>query len=100
MFSPDKPTKQDCFRSERLFVGLNCLRRGQSQSVHSHESQDKFYLVLSGKARIVVGTEVQELSAGGMAWAPAGVPHGVEAALEDTMLLVTMAPPPRGKREE
>ena len=104
-FSSQKPTKQDCFNSDRLFVGLNCLATGQSQPVHSHESQDKFYLVVSGKARIIVGTETQELSAGGIAWAPAGVPHGVEFALEDTILLVTMSPPPkreagRGKREE
>jgi quercetin dioxygenase-like cupin family protein len=27
-------------------------------------------------------------------WCPAGVPHGVEEALERTVLLIAMAPPP------
>ena len=94
-FSPAKPTKQDVFRSGQLFVGLNCLARGQSQDVHLHEAMDKFYLVVSGKARIIIGSETREISTGGMAWAPAGVPHGVESALEDTVLLVSMAPPPK-----
>jgi quercetin dioxygenase-like cupin family protein len=96
-FAPDKLTKLDCFRSDRLFAGLNCLVRGQSQSTHAHDSMDKFYLVLSGKARIVVGEEKQELSTGGMAWAPAGVAHGIDVALEDSVILVTMSPPPRGE---
>ena len=94
MFTAGKPAKQDCFRSERLFAGLNCLARGQSQRVHVHEAVDKFYLVISGKASIVVGDETRELGPGGMAWAPAGVPHGVNPADEDVVILVTMAPPP------
>jgi quercetin dioxygenase-like cupin family protein len=93
-FAPDKLTKLDCFRSNRLFAGLNCLAQGQSQTVHAHDAMDKFYLVLSGKARIVVGGEKEELATGGMAWAPAGVPHGIEIALEDSVILVTMSPPP------
>jgi len=88
------PTKHDCFRSERLFVGLNALARGQAQRVHAHERADKFYLVVSGKARIVVGGERMDLTAGGIAWAPAGVPHGIEEALEDSVVVVAMAPPP------
>ena len=96
-FAPDKLTKVDCFRSGRLFTGLNCLARGQSQKVHTHDSMDKFYLVLSGKARIVVGEEKQELGVGGIAWAPAGTPHGIEVTLEDSVILVTMSPPPRGE---
>ena len=93
-FRADKMAKQDCFRSEHLFVGLNCLRRGQAHHVHAHASADKFYLVLSGKARIVVGSDSRELGHGGIAWAPAGVPHGIEEALEDSVILVGMSPPP------
>jgi quercetin dioxygenase-like cupin family protein len=92
-FAPDKMAKRDCFRSERLFVGLNCLTPGQRQNIHQHDDSDKFYLVLSGKARMVVGSERVELSAGGMAWAAAGVAHGIEEALEQSIILVAMAPP-------
>jgi mannose-6-phosphate isomerase-like protein (cupin superfamily) len=94
VFTAGKPAKQDCFRSGRLFTGLTCLAAGQSQRIHVHEAVDKFYLVISGKASIVVGGEARELGPGGMAWAPAGIPHGVEPAREDVVLLVGMAPGP------
>jgi mannose-6-phosphate isomerase-like protein (cupin superfamily) len=93
-FSPDKMTKQDCFRSEHLFLGLNCLRRGQSQPTHTHATADKFYLVLSGKARIAIGSKSLDVGPRGVAWAPAGVPHGIEEALEDSVIVVGMSPPP------
>ena len=93
-FNADKMTKRDCFRTDRLFLGLNCLARGQSQHAHSHDGADKFYLVLSGKARITIGTDSMILGPAGIAWAPAGVSHGVDEALEDSVLLVGMAPPP------
>ncbi len=93
-FDAETLRKIDCFRSARLFVGLNCLKRGQSQRRHTHDAADKFYLVLSGKARITVGGASSLLAAGGLAWAPAGEPHGIDEAMEDTVVLVAMAPPP------
>ncbi len=52
-FSAAKMTKLDCFRSDRLLVGLNCFEPGQGQKVHTHDGADKFYFVVSGKARFV-----------------------------------------------
>ena len=97
----DRMTKLDCFQSEHLFAGLNCLKRGQSQRIHTHDAMDKLYVVVSGKARIVVGSERREVAAGGMVLAPANAPHGIEEALEDSIIVVVMAPPqseqsPRG----
>jgi quercetin dioxygenase-like cupin family protein len=95
-FSREKPFKADLFGSPNLFVGLNCFERGQSQKVHVHAESDKFYLVLSGKARITVGDETREVGEGTVVWAPANVPHGVAEALERTVLLIAMGPPPGG----
>jgi len=86
--------KLDCRRSARLFLGLNCLLPGQAQRVHAHAGADKFYLVLRGRATLVVGGERRAVGPGDLAWAPAGVPHGVESADEPTVLLVGLAPPP------
>jgi len=94
-FSPVKAAKADLWIGERLLVGLNCFEAGQSQKVHTHAGADKFYYVCSGRARLTVGDESREVSAGEIVWAPAGVPHGVETALERTVLLVGIAPPPR-----
>ena len=93
-FDAVKATKADIFVGQKLFVGLNCFEPGQSQKVHVHAGADKFYLVVSGKARITVGDQTREVGAGTVVWAPADLPHGVDEALERTVMLVAMAPPP------
>jgi quercetin dioxygenase-like cupin family protein len=95
-FATEKAAKADLFAGRHLFVGLNCFEPGQSQKVHVHAGSDKFYLVLSGKARMIVGEETREVSQGTVVWAPAALPHGVERALERTVMLVAIAPPPGG----
>jgi quercetin dioxygenase-like cupin family protein len=93
-FSAGKATKVDLFAGEHLFVGLNCFEPGQSQKVHAHAGADKFYLVLTGKARITVGNETREVEAGTVVWTPAGLPHGVAEVSERTIMMVAIAPPP------
>ena len=95
VFRADKAAKVDLCRSQRLFVGLNCFEPGQAQPAHTHAGADKFYLLISGKARMRVGDDVRVVGAGTVVWAPADVPHGVDEALERTVMLVAMAPPPR-----
>ena len=93
-FSSEKATKADLFGGRQLFVGLNCFEPGQSQKVHVHAGADKFYLVVTGKARMTVGDETREVGPGTVVWAPADLPHGVALALERTVMLVAIAPPP------
>ena len=93
-FAADKMIKVDCFRSERLLVGLNCFERGQEQRVHAHADADKFYVVIEGNATFVVGDATHAAGPGDLIVAPAGVPHGVTAVVERTIVLVGIAPPP------
>jgi len=93
-FSGEKATKVDLFTGKHLFVGLNCFEPGQSQKVHVHAGADKFYLILTGKARMIVGDETRDVGEGTIVWAPADLPHGVVEAMERTMMLVAIAPPP------
>jgi len=94
-FAGEKPVKLDCFRSERLLVGLNCFEPGQTQKVHTHAGADKFYFVVSGKARFVLGDRTIDAQPGDLVLAPEGVAHGVEQALERTVLLVAITPAPK-----
>ena len=94
-FSAHGATKADVCRGATLFVGLNCFEPGQTQRIHTHAGADKFYLVVSGRARMTVGGETREAGPGTVVWAPADVPHGVAEALERTVMLVGIAPPPR-----
>jgi quercetin dioxygenase-like cupin family protein len=93
-FDAEKAAKADLFSGQQLFVGLNCFEPGQTQQVHVHAGSDKFYLVVSGKARMTVGDQTREVRAGTVVWAPADLPHGVAEALERTVMLVAIAPPP------
>jgi quercetin dioxygenase-like cupin family protein len=93
-FAKERFTKTDLARGDRLLLGLNCFEAGQTQAAHTHADVDKFYLVRSGKARMRVGDATLLAAEGDVVWCPAGVPHGVEEALERTVLLIGMAPPP------
>jgi quercetin dioxygenase-like cupin family protein len=93
-FQGEEFAKADLVRGAQLFLGLNCFQPGQRQAAHTHAGADKFYLVLSGKARMTVGTETHIAGPGTLVWAPADVAHGVDEALERTVLLVGIAPPP------
>ena len=90
-FDPTRGTKADLWVGGRLLVGLNCFEPGQSQPVHAHAGADKFYFVVSGKARMTVGTETRDAAAGDLVLAPADVPHGVVQALERRVMLVGIA---------
>jgi quercetin dioxygenase-like cupin family protein len=76
--NPDKMFKSTIFESSRLLLGLNCLEPGQSDRVHTHPDQDKFYFVLEGEGEFAVGDETLRASAGQTVLAPAGVTHGVK----------------------
>ena len=97
VFQPDKVAKADLARGTQLLLGLNCFEPGQRQPAHTHAGADKFYLVVSGKARMTVGAETRIAEPGTVVWAPADLPHGVDEALERTVLLVGIAPPPGGR---
>jgi mannose-6-phosphate isomerase-like protein (cupin superfamily) len=94
-FRDGHAAKADLIAGGAMFLGLNCFEPGQSQSVHAHAGADKFYLILSGNASMIVGDETRDAGPGTLVWAPAEVPHGVALARERTVMLVGIAPPPR-----
>ena len=89
----EKFFKATLFQSPNLMLGLNCLEPGQTQSVHTHGGQDKFYFVVEGEGDFTVGTETQRCGPGLTIWAPASVDHGVSNAGEIRLVvLVGIAP--------
>ena len=94
-FNPGKAVKEDLFSGRHLFVGLNCFEPGQSQPSHTHAGADKFYYVLFGRATVTVGEERQEVEGGTLIWAPADLAHGVSEVVEQTVMLVGLAPAPK-----
>jgi mannose-6-phosphate isomerase-like protein (cupin superfamily) len=103
-FSPEKMKKTKLFETSRLNCDLYCFEPGQEQKVHSHDDQDKIYLVLEGTGTFKVGSEEKLLSKDMAILAEGGVDHGVKNTGSGRLtLFVTVAPAgghPHGSHEQ
>src|SRR5258706_15504593 len=99
-FRPDKMAKIALAATPRAQLDLYCLEPGQDQKPHAHDDQDKIYLVLEGRGRVVVGAATETLEAGEAIVAPAGPAPGVGSAgtARLTVLGVGTPPPPPPRR--
>src|SRR5579871_2239664 len=93
-----KMAKSTIVQGESLFAGLNCFEPGQEHSAHTHAGQDKLYVVLQGSGDVQVGEQRERLSAGDVAFAPAGVMHAIHnPGPERLVVMAVLAPPPPSK---
>ncbi len=82
---------------ESLFAGLNSFEPGQEHAAHTHQGQDKLYLVLEGQADVRVGNEEELLSQGDAAFAPSGVVHSIRNPGPKRLVVLAILAPPPGK---
>jgi mannose-6-phosphate isomerase-like protein (cupin superfamily) len=94
-FRADRMAKIALARTPRAQLDLYCLEPGQEQKPHTHEGQDKIYVVLEGTAHVVVGEDEMTVGKGEAVVAPAGASHGLRNAGGVRLVaLVVMSPPP------
>jgi mannose-6-phosphate isomerase-like protein (cupin superfamily) len=94
-FVPEKMKKVGLVDTPNLFCDVYCFEPGQEQAGHRHAVGDKLYFVMSGAARIRVGTDERDVGPGDLVCAPAGEDHAVRNPGPDRLaLLVVMAPKP------
>ena len=96
-FAPDKMGKTTVVRGDTLFAGLNSFEPGQEHAAHTHEGQDKLYVVLEGRAEIRIGNEADSVSAGDAAFAAAGVVHSIRNPGPERLVVLAILAPPPGK---
>src|SRR4030095_7071093 len=94
-FSADRMAKITLGATARVHLDLYALEPGQLQKVHTHDDQDKVYVVLEGRGRFTVGAVEEVLEVGEAIVAAAGAPHGVVNDSGAPLLLLVVAPPPR-----
>lgn len=98
-FSEDNMQKVPLFASQHMFCDQYCLLPGQAQRIHSHEHEDKIYIVLEGEALITLAEEQELVPEGNAVMAPAGLAHGIENDSDSKLIvLVVMAPKPAKHR--
>mgnify|MGYP001225880800 FL=1 len=97
-FSDAKMQKVNLHESPRMFCDVYCLKPGQEQKPHLHETEEKVYHVLTGSCRVILAGQTLPLEAGHTAIAPPGVMHGIRNDSDaPATVLVFMAPHPRLK---
>lgn len=95
-FPPDKMGKTTVAQGDYLFAGLNTFEPNQEHAPHAHEGQDKLYVILDGKGLVTIGGETEQLAAGDVAFAPAGILHAIRNPGPDRLVVMAiLAPPPR-----
>ena len=94
-FRADKMAKIALATTSRTQLDLYCLEPNQEQKPHAHADQDKIYLVLEGRAQVVVEGKEELLEPGEAVVAAAGQEHGLRNAGTGRLLaLVVVTPPP------
>jgi mannose-6-phosphate isomerase-like protein (cupin superfamily) len=87
------PLLHDGLRS--IASGITVLPPGGQSDLHEHVEGEMFY-VLSGRCRIVVGDEEEEMEQGTAVWGPPGLSHQlVNSEDEQCRILWVLSPPGR-----
>jgi quercetin dioxygenase-like cupin family protein len=94
-FASERMQKINLFETPKFFLDLYCFEPGQAQKLHSHGSNDKVYVVVSGQGSFAVGDQRRRLGPGHAVLAPAGIAHGVDNDGPDRLVVMAfMAPHP------
>lgn len=84
-------TYLEFLRIPEMSAGLYTVRAGDADPQNPHK-QDEMYFVVSGRARMRIGSEDQPVSAGSVIFVEAGVEHRFHDIAEDLQVLVFFAP--------
>ncbi len=76
---------------DALSVGLYMLPAGSVDPQQPH-TEDEVYYVVSGRAEVMIGEDVQSVERGSIIYVPAHVEHHFQSIVEDLTLIVFFAP--------
>ena len=65
----------DLPESETIAIGYVALQPGESTDIGLHDDEEEAYVVLSGKARLMLGDRFDELEKGAVVYVPRNTPH-------------------------
>ncbi|HYG56519.1 MAG TPA: cupin domain-containing protein [Symbiobacteriaceae bacterium] len=92
-FSEEKYQKNSLFETPLSALDVYCLMPGQSQKLHSHKGNDKYYLIWEGRATVQIGQESRELGPGEAALARPGVEHAITNRSDEPVVAIVFQAP-------
>lgn len=92
-FSEEKYQKVSLFETPLTALDVYCLLPGQSQKLHNHKGNDKYYLVWEGRATVQIGEEVRVLGPGEAALARPGVDHAISNQGDQRVVAIVFQAP-------
>jgi quercetin dioxygenase-like cupin family protein len=69
-----------------------CFGIGDGSPLHIHRHEDEAFWMLDGAMTVFIGDEQLELSAGGVAFLPRGVPHAFRVREEGSRAMILATP--------
>jgi mannose-6-phosphate isomerase-like protein (cupin superfamily) len=85
-------------REPAISAGLYTLEAGSTDPQSPH-TEDEVYVVLEGRAKILVGAEDFEVKPGDTIFVPANLEHRFHSILETLKVIVVFAPAEYSRRE-
>jgi len=92
-FSDEKYQKINLFETPLTALDVYCLQPGQSQKLHSHKGNDKYYLVWEGQATVQIGTDIRVLGPGEAALARPGIEHSISNQSDGPVVAIVFQAP-------
>jgi len=89
--APDSGGKTDLM--PEMSVHYNELKPGAEVRPHTH-NRVEVYLFLTGRARVMTGDEIEEVTTGDVAIAPIGTPHGIKVVGNEPLRFYAFNSPP------
>jgi mannose-6-phosphate isomerase-like protein (cupin superfamily) len=80
--------------SRNLSVTWVDVAPGSEQRVHSHAESEQVYVIVSGRGRMRVAGDEEEVGAGDLIFIPPATEHGIVNAGSEPLAYVTAASPP------
>jgi quercetin dioxygenase-like cupin family protein len=76
----------------QLMMGRFDVSEGEAPPYHQHTREDEIFLLIKGTALVWVGEEESELTEGGVAFLPKGIPHAYRITSKRADLLMINTP--------
>ena len=76
-----------------MSVHYNEMQPGDEVRPHTH-NRVEIYLFLTGRAKVMTGDEIEEVTTGDVAIAPIGTPHGLKVIGSDPLRFYAFNAPP------